>query len=144
MEAINYVQFLLLLSPDLLLLIRRKYSSHHLSQPLSFILAVVVRLIQLFVGKYLLTLPQPPLWTIRFAICEICVSFGQLYLSIDIMERLNKSSTKSSRKYWKRLLAGIASSLAFDPLWYRSGSISKAQSIYFILCFSLFSLLIAR
>lgn len=136
MILLLYLSFLL---PDLLYLIKNKVNNYPYF--LLFILAASVQLGQLFAAKAILNLPHPPIWTTRFIVCEILVSLGQLYLCLDTVNRLYN---KNRFNFYKRLLAGIASSLAFDPLWYRSGIISQLNIISLIGCFIGFALIVAR
>lgn len=135
-----YINVIWFVSVDLgfWFLAKNKYD---LANWLVFLISATLRLSQLFAAKNIVNLPQPPIWTTRFIICETCVSFGQLYLTLDSFYLIKHQNRFN---YYKRLLAAAASSLALDPLWYRSGTISQYQSFVLVTGFTIFTLLVAR
>lgn len=146
MSIFDYIIFAFwMLTPDMVHIIKQ-HSTYvaNISMISKFLLAGIVRVGQLFATKSILGLPHPPVWTTRFIWCEILVTVGQLYLSLDTMERLSSDDDISKRSYWKRLAAGVASSLAFDPLWYRSGSINEFRTLKLLISFGSFALFVAR
>ncbi len=135
----NLIWIIYLFSPDLISICLTKLR-WHLSSSILFIISASSRLSQLFAAKYLINLPHPPIWTTRFIICECFVTFGQLYLSLDTLGRF-KNNTRFP--YLKRILAATATSLALDPIWYRSGTISQLQGAVFVAYFGVFIFIVS-